>query len=252
MTDTAKILDKIKKLHLKAESCRDIGSDAEAQAFAEAVSRMLNDHRLSMSDLQFETERKSEPVDKHIVEWEAHGLKTRAVRTKWIERLAAIVARAYTCDILVFLGSSRVVLVGTLTNRQVAEYTLVTLVRAAEKIAEAEYVKYYYKCRDEGDVTMARGFKVAFLDGFVARIAVRFAEEKARMEQQSSTALVRFDKSAADVRDFMAGHGGGKASQLTRSSHNGAGYKAGAEKAESMDIRGRAVNETAGRREQLG
>ena len=37
-----KILDKIKKLHLHAESAKAIGSEAEAQAFAGMVNKLLN------------------------------------------------------------------------------------------------------------------------------------------------------------------------------------------------------------------
>lgn len=243
MTDTAKILDKIKKLHLKALSCEEIGSEHEAQAFAEMVNRMLNEHRLSLTDIQFEEKRKSEPVDSHYVDWEGHGIRTRAARIQWIEKLASFVARAHTCQIMIVPKSSRVVLVGTQTNREIAEYILVTLVRSAEKIADVEYVKYYYAMRDAyGDPTLARGFRAAFLLGFVDRIAARLAEEKNRMEHNDgSTALVRFNSELADVAAYMRQFGGEQAPSLKKSAIHGAGYRAGAEKADGMNISGNAV-----------
>ncbi len=237
-----KILDKIKKLHLKAESCKEIGSDLEAQAFAEMVTRLLNDHKLEMSDIQFEEQRKTQPVDSSTVIWENHDMQTKRTRIAWIEHLASIAARAYSCRIMVIMGSSRFVLAGTQSNREIAEYVIVTLVRSAEKIADEAYVKHFYECRDKGDVAMARGYRAAFLDGFVDRISARFAEERKRADS-NCTALVRFDQEKADLDAFMKINSKTiKGAGLQRHSRgNSAGYKAGADKAESMDIGGKAV-----------
>ena len=241
MTDIAKILDKIKKLYMKAESCREIGSDLEAQTFAEAVNRLLNEHRLEMTDIQFEEERKSEPVDQHYVDWQ--DIPVRKTRVLWIERLASLIARAHTCRIMVVPRSSRIVLVGSESNRQIAEYLLVTLVRSAEKIATLEYNAFFYKCRDEGDVTRCRGYRAAFLLGFVDRIGARFEEEKKRMESdETGTALVRFNRAAADVNDYMKANAGGPVNKLGRSRVHSTGYAHGAAKANSMNISGNAMN----------
>lgn len=241
MTDTNKILDKIRKLNAKAESCKEIGSEHEAQAFAQMVNKLLNEHQLEMTDLQFEETRKSEPVDRMMVDWKKYEVKTRLQRIKWIERLAMLVAQAHTCRILVIPGSSHIILVGTKTNREVAEYVLVTLVRTAEKIADAEYVKFFYEMRDRGTVERARGFRAAFLDGFVERIGSRFDEEKRRRDS-NSTALVRYNTAAADLELFMKNlKGTKKATSLTKSRVNYEGYKRGVQKANDMDLRGNAV-----------
>lgn len=243
MEDTTKILDKIKKLHQHAESAKLIGSEAEAEAFASMVSKLLNDHKLEMTDIQFEEQIKNEPVDRSYVDWKSHGLKHRKTRIAWIERLANMVAKAHGCRIVVITGSSVVIIVGTESNRQVAEYVLVTLVRSAEKIADKEYVRYFYKCRDKGATHLARGYREAFLLGFIDKIGARFEDERARAEA-SCTALVRFDKERAAVEDFMKnGMSTKKTSGLSTSSYiNSAGYRDGTSKAGSMDLRGRAVN----------
>lgn len=234
-----KILDKIKKLHLKAESCKEIGSDLEAQAFAEMVTRLLNDHKLEMSDIQFEERRKTQPVTSEPVIWEHHDMQTKKARVAWIEHLGIITARAYSCRLLVVSGSSRVYIAGTESNRQIAEYVLVTLVRSAEKIADEAYVKHFYECRDKGDATMARGYRAAFLDGFVDRISARFAEERKRADS-NCTALVRFDQEKADLDAFMSDKK--KITSVQRHSRgNSAGYRDGANRAESMDIGGKAI-----------
>lgn len=243
--DTAKILDKIKKLHMKAESCKEIGSEAEAQAFAEMVVKLLNNHKLSMTDIQFDEQQKSEPVDQHRVIWEHHGMKSKRTRVAWIERMARHVARAYSCEIVVHPGSSIISLVGTESNRDIAEYVIVTLVRAAEKIATREYNAFFFKCRDEGHVWAARGFRDAFLTGFINKIRERLDAEKARAES-GCTALVRFDKERAAVKEFLDAPGKfTTAAGLSRSSVvNRAGYDAGSSMADRMDISGRAVDKS--------
>lgn len=247
MTD--KVLDKIRKLHAMAKGAEAIGSEAEAQAFAQLVNRMLNQHRLELTDLAFEEERRSEPVDQHWINWEAHHVRTRQARVLWIERLSSLVARAHTCSIMIMPKTSRILLVGTETNRQIVEYLLVTLIRTAEAIADKEYVAFYYKCRDEGDVTRCRGFRAAFLLGFTDRIGQRFHEEKRRMENDpNGTALVRFDRARADVEAFMKANAGKPASALGQRRVNGAGYEAGRAKADSMDIKGNAVKSNEQRR----
>ncbi len=81
---------------------------------------------------------------------------------------------------------------------------MITLMRAAEKISWDEYAKYFYKCRDNGKVTEARGFRHAWLIGFINRINERFDEEKSKMrEDKTGTALVRYDSERMDVKEFI-------------------------------------------------
>jgi hypothetical protein len=81
-------------------------------------------------------------------------------------------------------------------------------------MADDEYVKFFYECRDAGDVTRARGFRPAWLDAFVGRIAERFKEERARAVAANpspvdapgtgpSTALLRLDQSLVKVRAYI-------------------------------------------------
>ncbi len=113
---TEKIIDKIRKLHAHAQSAEKIGSEAEAQAFAQMVNQLLNKHRLELTDIQFEERRKNEPVEQAEINFREHGdtfrgkkveWKQKKVRVEWIERLAGIVARAHSCEILVVERSNR-------------------------------------------------------------------------------------------------------------------------------------------------
>jgi hypothetical protein len=222
------ILDKIKKLHNKAEGAKAIGSEAEAQAFANKVRELMEQHKLSMTDIQFEEERKSAPVAKHWIKWEEHeGMKTKLRKCEWQISLAQIIAKSNSCKILIAMNSNQICLVGTESNRQIAEYVIVTMIRAAEKIAEKEYVTYFYKCRDEGDVTRARGFKQSFLDGFITRIIERYKERECEQENQMSTALVRVKTELKDAADYIQNLGTKSVALKQKTGNNQAGYERG-------------------------
>lgn len=247
-----KIIDKIRKLHAHAESAQKIGSEQEAQAFAQMVNRLLNQHRLELTDIQFEEQRKNEPVGEAEIDFRRHGDSYRGKKTEWrekhqriewIEKLAGIVARAHSCQIMVLEKSNRLWLAGTETNRQIAEYVLITLMRAAEKLSWDEYAKFFYKSRDEGHVTRARGFRHAWLIGFIDRIDERFAEEKQKMRgHPTGTALVRYDRERMDVQEFLKNKGRAK-NTPTRSVHNLHGIVAGRQKADEMNLDANAVRE---------
>lgn len=248
-----KILDKIRKLHRHAESARNIGSEAEAQAFAQMVNQLLNKHRLELTDIQFEEQRRNEPVTEAEIDFRKYGdtyrgkpveWKFKRQRIEWIERLADIVARAHSCQILIMDKTNRLFLAGTETNRQIAEYVLITLMRAAEKLSWDEYAKYFYKCRDElGDVTLARGFRHAWLISFIHRIHERFQEEKAKMNQdKTGTALVRYDRERADIDEFLKDRKHGKPLPA-KAIHNVAGILAGRKRADEMNLDANAVRD---------
>lgn len=231
------IIEKIKKLNAKAESCRAVGSEAEAQAFAEAVSRLLVQHKLQMTDIDWEIRHKSEPVDQGVLDWAKHEMSNKSVRCAWSEQLCGIIAKAHQCAILVMPGTNQIVIVGKQSDREVAEFVMVTLCRSAEKIADAEYVRYFYECKDAGDVTRARGFRPAFLTGFIQRIGERYNEIRRQQDGDTSMALVRVRQDEREVSDYLKNYG--KASALTRRRVScSEGIKRGRNVANSMKLDG--------------
>lgn len=90
ISDKQKLLDRVRKLHAKAESAKALGSEAEAASFAAAVSKMLAKYKLDMSELEFSQMEKAEPVGEGYVAGE--GKRTRQL---WAEVLAAVVADAH-------------------------------------------------------------------------------------------------------------------------------------------------------------
>lgn len=209
------VIEKIAKLHKKAASLVELGNEEEARVFAEAVQRMLAEHELSLSDIQFEEKKKSQPIEEVWVKWQEHGLEDKQRRVAWQERLCSMIACAHSCRILVTAQGNSICVIGRKSDREVAEYVMVVLVRAAEAVATKEYYREWYKLRPLNRQGECRGYRVAFLDGFVARMKERYEEMEARIKAEhagSSTALMRLDDARLAVQQYMNTRGGLKKS----------------------------------------
>ena len=235
MNDREKILEKLQKIKAHAESAEKIGSQAEAEAFAAMFQQLLLKHKISATEVEVEQLERDEPVDKFQVDWQ--DIRVRSTRIAWIERLAGIVARAYFCRILVHPRSSNITIVGRKSDAAIAEYMLVTLVRAAQKIAAREFGVVYRRNPFE-----ATGFKASFLKSFTIRMAERFEEELRAPEANTNTALVRINRAEAAVNDFM-GQFKKKASIVRGARHdaNALGWRRGREIANAVNLHGTAL-----------
>jgi hypothetical protein len=197
---TEEMLQKIKKLHVKAESCKKIGSQAEAEAFAAMVNQLLIKHNLDLADLNWEQREAQD----HIEQVWVSGIPTRHQRQEWSERLTRIIANAHFCRLFIRTGSNQIAFVGHQSNRQVAEYLYVTMYRLAGTMSNDAYVKYFYECKYRGDVTQARGFRNSWLYGFMTRLQERFdAERKTASATSSSTALIKINQTHAMVDQWI-------------------------------------------------
>lgn len=245
---TEKILDKLQKIKAHAESAAAIGSEAEAQAFAEMLNRLLVEHKLEMSDLEFERQDATNPVDQALINFSDEGVKVRRTRVSWIEKLASLVARNHCCRILVHPGSSNITLVGRREDRAVAEYMIVTLVRATESMSKKEHQKYCWQVyQRDGNCSAARGFKEAFITGFIRRLFDRFEEIKRQRESETntSTGLMRISKDDAAAEAFVEALKPKKATALARLEvNNGEGYRRGVKAADSVNLKANAIGST--------
>lgn len=226
-----RIIERIRKL-----AATEGRTEEETQLFAAKVQELLTKYKLEMTDIQFEEFKVSEPVVRTFVDWAKHDLRPRRRRISWIEDLAGVVARAYQCRHLVHVGTSYITFVGRKNDTEVAEYVLVTLVRSVEVIAEKAYVKYFYECRDAGDERKARGFKAAFLIGFVQRINARLQQKIDEMNKDV-VALVRFSMKEVDaeIAKIRTTYG------LTRPRHHQEGMRRGWKAADEVDLDGKAL-----------
>lgn len=243
MTEKEKVLSKLAKLRAHMESAKALGSEQEAEAFAGMFNRLLMEHELEASDVDYAERSREEPIVERRVRFvgvekepagataagrrkfrfwlreggvriggpfDSHRAATKAVydlgaierkktRQAWQETLAGIVAPAHMCKFLIAEGSNAVWFVGTTTHAECAEFAYVTLVRVADSMSTHAYEQY---CRSlvreakslgvapNAHVKAAQGYRPAWLNAFIERIAERYREERAALEAEARRAQV--------------------------------------------------------------
>jgi hypothetical protein len=250
MTDTEKILDKLGKIKRHMDSAKEIGNEAEAQAFAGMLQNLLLRHKLEMTDINYQKEMQSEPIVEQRPET-IYDMKRGRVykdfpdvevvgqRREWAERLADIVSNAYSCRFLVVQGSSIIYFVGHKSNVAMVEYLYLTMLRAADKMSSnaAKKQRAAWRQQNGGAGMTPRGFRESWLRGFCERIGQRMKEEREKFNNPTqSTALVRVDKEALAVLDYMNKFRK-MASRVRGPQHfNDAGYSAGKNAANGLNL----------------
>jgi hypothetical protein len=252
-----KVLRKLVKMQACRESEAKLGNSAAAEAFAAAINRMMLEYELTASDVEHTKASANDPIIEMPVNLRKHDVKLKRTRVAWQEALARVVAKSHLCTWLLRTGANQVWFVGTRSHATVAEYVYGTLVNAAERMAEKEYVSYFRACQAQGDPSLARGFKASWLDAFITRISERFEEERQAaveeaaahygdVEEGTSTALARIDSALVRAREYVEnkfhGRSRAKAAYLRscRGSH-AAGRARGKAAADRMVIGRRAL-----------
>lgn len=210
--DMDKIIDRIRKLHAKAESAKEIGSFEEAAAFAAAVEKMLMKYKLSQSTLTFDEKEAEDPLGAHWLNWDKQeGMKTNKRRINWISALTMTVAEAHFCKLVFSRKSSNIIIFGREQDRAVCEYMCVMLVRLGIDLADKAYRKKRYETWKKGRLEEAHGFREAFLFGYVTRLEERYAAMRAEevklhgpgvaiVVQRSSEEVEKYRDSQMDVQ----------------------------------------------------
>lgn len=269
MSSQERLLEKLAKIKAMAEGAKAIGSEAEAQAFADMLNDLLVKHKIEMSDVEFANLEREEPVEREPwAETNARtktlidaGVRHRKNRVLWMERLAGVIARAHCCQTIVYSGSSTISLVGRRSDRAVADYMIVTLTRAAQDLAKHQLQKYRWEVyKRDGHCRAAQGFHAAFLQAFVMRLMERFDDRRRQREQaegSTCTALVRIDKEQKAVDDFIKAAKEAKtlhnAAGLRRvAEHHGEGIKRGRASADAVSLDGKAIEHNGDHKKELG
>lgn len=247
---TEAILEKLAKIKRHADSAKEIGNEAEAQAFATMLQNLLLKHKLEMSDIDYAKEMQSEPIIEHRTETvysherrcyvykDFPDVEVVGKRRMWAEDLAAIIVKTYSCRFLVSTNSSQITFVGHKSNVMQCEYLFLTMLRAADKMSDREAKKQRAAWRQQngGAGATPKGYRESWLMGFCKRLGERMAEERAKFETPStSTALVRVNKEALEVAGYM-----GKFKTISTArkaaTFNSAGYESGQRAANGLNL----------------
>jgi len=206
-----RVLRRLVKMQAQRDGEAKLGNGHAAEAFAAAINRMMLEHELKPSDLDYQRAAQDDPVVQVLVDQEKHQIERKRTRVAWQESLARVVARAHLCRFLVRTSSNDVWFVGTRSHATVAEYVYAVLAREAGKLADKEYLRYFYQSQREGRVEAARGFRAAWLDAFVTRMEERLESEREAAVTQAaadvpggrSVALMRIDGALVKVQAYL-------------------------------------------------
>ncbi len=195
---TQKIMDLIRKLFAKAQSAQEIGSAAEAAAFAAKANELLLRHRLEMTDLELQDEQDADPLGRDDELSRAWG----GVQQKWSDELANAIATTHFCKLVreTRRGYPKglTYLLGRDSDRKVARYLIEVLHREAKRLARA----YLAQAPQDGASPAAR--RTSFLLGFRLEVTRRLREQRARVEQTGGQyAVVRLQDAEAAVEEYM-------------------------------------------------
>lgn len=211
-----KVIDKLVKIQALRESEAALGNTAAAEAFAAAMNKMLIEHELSPSDIDYARATDKDPIVELPVDLSKYRIELKRTRVAWQESLARTVANAHLCTFLLRPGSNRIWFVGTKSHATVAEYVFGTLVPAATVMCNAAYHQYGLDCAAAAGEpgkwrAGAPGFRESWTHAFIKRITERFDEaRKAAVAEVApdvpgaqSTALIRLDGALVRVRQYI-------------------------------------------------
>jgi len=256
----AKVLDKLVKLQTQREGEARIGNTAAAEAFASAINRMLIEHELNPSDIDYARAADNDPVIELRVDLEKYGIDRKSNRIAWQEALARVVARAHLCSFLICPGRNTITFVGTKSHATVAEYAYGILVPAASAMSIKAREEWARKAKADGTFKGGQqGYRESWLNAFVDRIGERFDEiRKAAVAPTptdapgaQSTGLIRLNGALCKVQAYVdAKYSTGRASYIRGGrASNAAGRADGRAAADRMQIGRKGIN--AGARGQL-
>jgi hypothetical protein len=218
----ANIIELLQKLINHEHSARDIGNIAEAEAFAVKIQTLLTEHKLSMSEVEYQEQEQVDPIGHEYVGADQIGIKDGRFEY-WLGCLATAVANNFFCHTLRTVGGGRSIkFVGRNSDRAAAVEMYGHLVRTATALCEKELQQYKAQGQAESQVSkrpvdkleealailserprqrwthdgkpiaaekaaQSRVWKTSFLTGFANAISRRMYSTRRRLEASAST-----------------------------------------------------------------
>lgn len=194
MKDLDEIKLKLSKLIAKEESARELGNQAEAEAFASKVQELLLQYELDLGDIRsreaesivireerFTVYNKSKTSLYALVDPTIKILDlTVKNESSWVKYLYSTLAETNFCRTLGMRDDPyAVVLIGTDMNREFVHFMVLELVSKIRKLARKSYSEYHG--RDKRN-TFIRSFYQGCVDGIRRKLQL----ERVRKDQNSN------------------------------------------------------------------
>lgn len=171
---------KIVKLKNLYEGAKAINSDAEAEAAAAALQRLLTQYNIEVSSVEFDNDDENK-----IIEQMGNSFTFKSIGGDWEYLLMRTIARNNFCQIMTFQKSKDYVLCGKKENIEMCTYLFNMLSHRYVKSGK-EHFKEFKRSNDE------MGYKICSMDTYLRKylkgcsdgLSVKFFEEKERQEQE--------------------------------------------------------------------
>lgn len=199
-----KIIDKIKKLHAKAESAAEIGNADEAAAFAAKVQELLDTNRLEMAVLS--TTEEVEAVEDIYLDGDELGFRKGKRYVQWFSTLVSGIAKVNGCVSLGCQGSTNQRIIGAGSDRAIVQYLVTLLVRESNRLLEN--AKAEYEAALIMGLVTRRWRKVdtnSWRLGFASGIRERLRQQRAAFLDHNPNALVVLARNEAECKAIRAG-----------------------------------------------
>lgn len=247
------IIEKLQKLINHERSAREIGNLEEAEAFTAKIQTILTQHKLTMSEVEFEAQDTVDPIGTDEVELSGKSTPT------WQLYLSQSIARNFFCMVLGVKGANRQAFVGRDSDRTAAVEMFRYLVSLALSFSKQEADAYMNGPDVLAVVKLAkattnatgaeikkemqrvrRRFEAAFLIGFGHAIFTRLdATRKDLNATASSQATGLILRDAAAIKEFAQHHFSFKKQLRKPSVGHAAGFHKGMERGNATSLKGR-------------
>lgn len=240
------ILDRIKKLKTMQDSAQEIGSTAEAAAFAAKVQKLLLEHKIEMFEVEnFSTEDDIQ-IDREEFDVSGAGLKRSKRVSYWFSALAHDVCFYNGCRSVSMIGDNNITILGTKESRQVVSYILSVLARFGKETCDKEYVKAFHLAKRNNDVKFVRGFNKAFLTAYVHTIRDRLHKaQQAQLEAVGDRGLIVVNAEKQAVQLFLDGMDTvtKETPRTAADDYNAIGARAGEQAGNSVSLTGHGLKD---------
>jgi len=241
-----KILRKVRGLAAMAVSAKEVSTEEEAYLFAERMREMMLRHKISQLELDAnDPQLKAEAMHKVRITSD-HGVTMTKRRCAWSERLGAVVAKAHFTRVVCHIRSSSLTFAGHESDVAASVEAYAYLWQVLESLSWKAYNKLFYGERAKGhmgDVGLARGYRAAYLRGFVSRLSARYVKQMEQLESDKVVtvgALVLMKNVTVAVNQYVVSWTRPAARVRGQRADNSRGYRDGQLAADKLSLKPKA------------
>lgn len=218
-TEKETLLERVRKLLAKSESAKEMGNQAEAEAFAMGAQKMMLKYNIELEEVRKANPGAKMQMQEVIWDWEE---MTNRHESTWVTTLINGIAKGNLC--FAVINGRLIKVLGQPSNIEYVKYLVDQFLVRARHISKVEFKNY---TGPEKRNTFIRGFLRGFAEGLAFKLHQGIQQEGA---QESTTALAIRSNSSV-LHDFIKSKypnlSYGKATRLSGQGGRAAGLAAG-------------------------